>query len=108
MEAGAVVREGGEVGLGSAAADAVVGCGPGWGEEGSETGVRGWEGGMVGERDTWLNRRVCRVRGLGSSCVLLGGGGGLHCGVLQVEFECLDQVLREVWVLDYWETLDIF
>ncbi len=110
MEAGAVVREGGEVGLGSAAAEAVVGCGPGWGEEGSEIGVRGWEGGMVGEEegDTWLSRRVCRVPGLGSSCVLLLGAGGLHCGVLQVEFECLDPALREVWVLGYWKTLDIW
>ncbi len=43
METGAVVREGGEVGLGSAAADSVVGCGPGWGEPGSGGDVRGWE-----------------------------------------------------------------
>ena len=40
VETGAVAREGGEVGLGSAAAEAVVGCGPGWGEPGSGIGVR--------------------------------------------------------------------
>ncbi len=63
METGAVVREGGEVGLGSAAADSVVGCGPGWGEPGSEGDVRGWEveGGGGGGRDTWLSRKGCRV-----------------------------------------------
>ena len=46
MEAGAVVGQGGEVGLGSAAADPVVGCGPGWGEPGSGTESDDW---MKGE-----------------------------------------------------------
>lgn len=66
VETGAVAGEGGEVGLGSAAAEAVVGCGPGWGEPGSVSWVRkgcGWRGGSLlggcGERkrSTWLSRR---------------------------------------------------
>lgn len=47
VEFGAVVGEGGEVGLGCAAANSVVGCGPRWREPGS---VRGSDYGRE-ERD---------------------------------------------------------
>ena len=53
METGAVVGEGGEVGLGRAAADSVVRCSPGWGEPGSVRGLEirgGGKGDDGGER----------------------------------------------------------
>lgn len=71
MKKGALVREGGEVGLGSAAADSVVGRSPGWREPGSVEGVRVWERGRGrGEKATWLSRKVGRVRVLCSLCIL--------------------------------------
>ena len=51
VKKGALVREGGEVGLGSAAADSVVGRSPGWGEPGSVRELEYWrEEGVEGRR----------------------------------------------------------
>lgn len=85
MEAGGVVGEGGEVGLGSAAADAVVGRGPGWGEKGSggvlEVGMEDGEW----ERDTWWSRKGRRVRALWSLCMVREEDW--RCRAVKLEFD---------------------
>lgn len=65
MKAYAVVRESGEVGVGGAAADSVVGCSPGWREPGSVTGLdcgreEGAGGGeILGCAEEYVGRERC-------------------------------------------------
>ena len=71
VKTGAVFGEGGEVGLGTATADSVVGCGPWRGEPGPGDVLGVWKRGEgCRERCTWLSRIGCRVLLLCSSCLL--------------------------------------